>query len=392
MKKLIYIILLLLMLICFASCGIHTDSDNPTLDINENAAYDEKLDNTTKAISDDGYFVFTWMTYGELNVKEILKHKSDYEAYIDSLFLNMKETGITDCFVQVRPFADAMYDSEYFPISVYAEKAEDFEPLDVVINIAEKYKIGVHAWVNPYRISSGELSEDSVYLKEYKDDIISLSSGVYFNPASLKAQNLILSGIEELLIDYKIKGIHIDDYFYPEDIGNEDSKQYDKYVKEGGKKTLDAWRRENVNSLVSAVYLKVKSFGEDKIFSVSPCGNIEKNYNRLYADVYSWCGGGYCDIVLPQIYFGFENESLPFEKCFEDWLCITDREKVALMPGLALYKQGKEDEFAGNGKDEWLKRDDIISRQIALIKDKLCQGFALYSSSYINFSETFTEE
>ncbi len=393
MKKLIYTILLMLfVLLCFAGCGIHADQDNPTLDIHENAAYDGKLDNTTKAISDDDSFIFTWLTYGELNVTESLKEKKDYESYIDGLFKNMKEIGITDCFVQVRPFADAIYESELFPLSIYAEKAENFEPFEIIIAVGKKYGIGIHAWINPYRISSGKLSEDSVYYEEYKDDTITLSSGTFFNPASLEAHKLILSGVGEIMTKYDIKGIHIDDYFYPEAIENEDKKQYDKYKKDGGEKGLGDWRRENVNSLISAVYLKVKSFGEDKIFSVSPCGNIEKNYSRLYSDVYLWCKGGYCDIVLPQIYFGFENEILPFEKCLEDWLSITDSEKVKLIPGLALYKCGKEDKFAGKGKSEWQENRDIISRQVKLIKDKDCQGFALYSSSYINFSETFIKK
>ena len=152
------------------------------------------------------------------------------------------------------------------------------------------------------------------------------------------------------------------------------------------------WRRENVNSLVSAIYLKVKSYGEDKIFSVSPSGNITKNFSQLYADVYSWCKGGFCDMILPQIYFGFQNDALPFEDCFEEWLSITDSDKVILIPALALYKSGKEDSFAGSGEDEWLKNDDIISRQAKLIKSKDCKGFALYSSSYINFSEKFTAQ
>ena len=392
MKKLVYIIILIVMLMCLTGCGLHSDEDNPTLDINENAAFDGNLDNTDKSLNDEDSFIFTWMTYNELKVTDSLSKKGEYESYIEGLFTRMKEIGVTDCFVQVRPFADAVYESELFPRSIYAEKAEGFDPFETVMSVAQKYEIGVHAWINPYRISSGELSEDSVYYEKYKDEIISLSSGTYFNPASLKAQNLILSGIEEILGKYNVKGIHIDDYFYPETIENEDEKQYDLYKNNGGIKSLGDWRRENVSSLVSAMYLKVKSFGEDKIFSVSPCGNIEKNYSQLYADVYSWCRGGYCDMVLPQIYFGFGNDTLPFEKCLENWLAITDTGKVKLIPGLALYKCGKEDEFAGKGKSEWQENSDIISRQVKLIKEKECQGFALYSSTYINFSEIFTKK
>ena len=155
---------------------------------------------------------------------------------------------------------------------------------------------------------------------------------------------------------------------------------------------LSVLLKENVNSLVSAIYAKVKSFGEDKIFSISPAGNIKRNNDEIYADVKLWCKGGYCDIILPQIYFGFENETLPFEKCLDSWLELTDSEKVSLIPALALYKRGKEDIYAGKGKNEWLENDDVITRQIETLKSKNCQGFGLYSCSYINFSETFKAE
>ena len=388
-KKLVYIILLIVGCLMLAACGLHSDEDNPTLDIHEDAAFDGKLDDTTKAMNDEDSFIFTWLTYSELQVKEITKKQQDYEKYIESLFENMKKIFVTDCFVQVRPFADSVYPSKYYPLSVYAEKAEGFDVLESIITVAEKYDIDIHAWINPYRISYAQLSDGSVWLEDYKNHIMTLSSGTYFIPSSLKAQSLILSGVSELMAKYNIKGIHIDDYFYPEDITDEDEKDYGRYKKDGGKKEISAWRRENVNSLVSAIYSKVKSFGEDKVFSVSPAGNIDKNYNQLNADVYSWCKGGYCDIILPQIYFGFDNQTLPFDSCLDRWLSITDSERVTVLPGLALYKCGKEDDFAGTGKDEWKKHSDIISRQVKYLRDKNCKGFALYSSSYINFYEKF---
>ena len=390
LKKLLFFILLLALCTLFYGCGLHSDSDNPTLDIHENAVYDGKLDNTTNPVGNDEAFIFTWLTYSELCVTSELKNKEDYQKHIEGYFDSMREIGVTDCFVQVRPFADAMYESEIFPLSQYAVNADGFDVLETVIAVADKYGVGVHAWVNPYRISTKPLDENSVWFKEYKDSVMVLDSGVYLNPTDVEAQRLILSGVQELLGNYDVEGIHIDDYFYPEDIGDADDGWYEAYKKSGGKKDLASWRRENVNSLVSAMYLKVKSFGDHKIFSVSPTGNIDKNYTQLYADIYSWCKGGYCDMILPQIYFGFENSALPFEECLDRWLSITDTDKVKLVPGLALYKCGKEDMFAGDGKDEWLINSDIIKRQVECLRDKGCQGFSLYSSSYINFSETFT--
>lgn len=394
-KKLFCIIMTVAICFSLVGCGLYSSDDNPTLDVHEEAVFDDDEEDTSKAMSDEDSFLFTWMTYSEIRVTDALAEKTAYEKHIKGLFNNMKKIGVTDCFVQVRPFADAMYKSEYYPLSVYAEKAKDFDPFAVIVSLGKSHGVNIHAWINPYRISSSKLTSSNPYYEMSNSDaeyIVTTASGVYFNPCSLKAQTLILSGVEELMENYSIKGIHIDDYFYPADFGDKDTVQYESYCKKGGDKDIASWRRENVNSLIAAIYLKVRSFGEDKIFSVSPSGNIKKNYSQLYVDVYEWCKGGYCDIILPQIYFGFENESLPFGRCFEEWLNITDRDKVRLIPALALYKAGKEDVFAGDGKYEWKDKGDIISRQVKLMKESNCKDFALYSSSYINFSEKFTAQ
>ena len=107
-----------------------------------------------------------------------------------------------------------------------------------------------------------------------------------------------------------------------------------------------------------------------------------------------WCSeDGYCDIILPQIYFGFDNENLPFSETLSQWHEITKNAKKKLVPALALYKAGEQDIYAGEkGKDEWQKNSDIISRQVQCIKDLGINSFGLYSASYINFSKTFLSD
>ena len=120
--------------ICFllTGCALHDDDDNPILDIHENAAYEGKFYDNNDSDDEDS-FLFTWMTYSEIRVTDDLKTKTAYEKYIGGLFENMKRIGVTDAFVQVRPFADSMYPSEYFPLSIYAGKADSFDPFSVIV-------------------------------------------------------------------------------------------------------------------------------------------------------------------------------------------------------------------------------------------------------------------
>lgn len=387
---------LLLCLLSLCSCGIASQGDSDTLNFeNENIG-----DN----MNDDANFLFAsfeirgvWFSYLELKAAP-KSSEEEFSSYLEAEFKKYKDLGLNSVFLQVRPFADSIFESELFPSSSCVVKKQGeklpFDFLSVAVECAEKNGLSLHAWINPYRIlpKGGEMSSLSETSpgKTFKEpDIVSLPEGVFFSPASLKAQKLIISGVKEILEKYGVDGIHIDDYFYPSTEKEVDEKQYEEYKKSGGALPLADWRRENVNALVRGIYGAVKACPTKKIFSISPGGDIEKNRNIYFADVKKWGSEeGYCDVLMPQIYYGFKNESKPFEKCAEDWRALVKSKTVKLSAGLALYKVGKEDTFAGeSGKNEWKNEEEIISRQVEFLKDKKFDGFCLYSAQFVNFNE-----
>ncbi len=356
---------------------------------------------TTQTRESKELFRGAWISYFELTRNG--RSEQEYENYIRGLFLNMKEVSVTDVFLHVRAFGDAAYTSALFPpASFICEGAKElpFDVLSMALDLGKEYGMNIHAWINPYRALKGNdtssmpVCQMKTWIEDETQDVVSVNGRYYFNPSSDKAKKLIADGVREILTLYPdVKGIHIDDYFYPEGCGNFDAEDYAAYISEGGKLSLSDYRRENVNSLVSTLYSAVKSFGEDKIFSVSPSADIEKCYNSLYADVKLWAGSdGYCDLIMPQVYFGFENSSMPFVKTVDKWNKITKNCSERLVIGLALYKCGEIDEYAGSGINEWKENSDIIKRQVEYIKEKNIYGFSLYSSSFINFSESFLKK
>ena len=72
-------------------------------------------------------------------------------------------------------------------------------------------------------------------------------------------QQLILNGIREIVERYDVDGIHIDDYFYPSDVGDSVKELYDSYLYSGGNLSLNDWRKANVTSLVSGIYAMIKA-------------------------------------------------------------------------------------------------------------------------------------
>ncbi len=392
-----FVLVFLLFALAFLLCAC--DSNNR---INDETIYfgDDNIGNDLDG--NDGFLDISkemrgvWFSYLELKSAP-KSSKEEFSNYLDERFEKLKKLSVNCIFVQVRPFADAIYESEIFPSSncVVNKQGEKlpFDFLRVIIERAKKFSLSVHAWINPYRILSKDESEESLSKNSLGKtlsypDVVALSEGLFFSPASTEAQRLVISGVREILQNYAVDGIHIDDYFYPTTDEEIDKTQFEAYKERGGTMALSNWRRENVNALVRGIYTAVKDCSNKKIFSISPGGNIEKNRNVYFADVEKWGSeDGYCDILIPQIYFGFENEHLPFESCAKEWRKIVTNKNVSLCAGLALYKVGKEDLNAGSGKDEWKTKSDIISRQVEFLRQENYGGFCLYSLQFVNFNE-----
>ena len=80
--------------------------------------------------------------------------KKYYLRYLDSL----QALNINAVMFQVRPMADAFYDSPYEPWSKYITgrrgNKPSYDPLSWLISETHKRGIQFHAWINPYRIAT----------------------------------------------------------------------------------------------------------------------------------------------------------------------------------------------------------------------------------------------
>ena len=125
----------------------------------------------------------------------------------------------------------------------------------------------------------------------------------------------------------------------------------------------------------------VKDFDKNICFTISPSSDIDKNYNSHYADVNKWLTqNGYADYIIPQIYYGYENEDMPFKDTLLKWTSINSSK---LIIGLGIYKCGKKDVYAKSGESEWINDSDIISKQIIDVINNNLNGFSIYSSSFL---------
>ncbi len=339
-----------------------------------------------------------WVSYIDLNMNGTDYSQESFESKFDTIVDDALKNRFNTLIVQVRPFADALYDSDYFPtshVTFQTQGAElTYDPLEYMCKAAHDNNLRIEAWINPYRIKTTDfpdpLSDDNPYIKNKNLGVVT-DTGIYFNPAFPEVTELICNGVREILEKYPVDGIQFDDYFYPTQDKSFDSEAYNEYYSSQLNKgeeamSLDDWRVENVNSMLREVYKTVHETSDTAVFGISPQGNLINNA-KLYADVVTWCTTeGYADYICPQIYFSLDNPALTFEDALQDCIDIDFAPDVELYVGLAGYKSGSD---ADSGT--WLDRDDIIKTQIEIIREADINGFILYSYNSLVSEEASKE-
>lgn len=356
-------------------------------DINNIAALSSKA--TADTPESDEEMRGVWVSYMELSMEnESSKTQKAFEDKFTEIAQKCRDSGFNTLIVQVRPFCDALYKSSYFPWShiLTGTQGENpqYDALQIMCDICKENNLKIHAWINPYRVSSNEtpkkLSDNNPYIKNSEIGI-KTDNGIFLDPSNETAQQLICDGVKEIAENYDVDGIQFDDYFYPTEDESFDKKQYEAYIEKYGKEnsmSLDNWRMQNVNTLICKVYRTIKSVDSSVEFGISPQGNIGNN-DGLYADVKSWCTcKGFADYICPQIYFSLENPALTFEDCLNSWTSLDFDENVKLYVGLGGYKAGKGE----YDEETWLLSDSILADEYDILRNnKSVRGFMLYSYS-----------
>lgn len=351
---------------------------------------------TEAATEDEAEMRGMWVSYISLDMNASDMSEESFREKFSQITDIAKEYGCNALFVHVRAFCDALYESEIFPSShiLWGEQGakESYDALKIMCEICEKENLEIHAWINPYRVSTNSsefaLSEDNPYVKDNTLGV-EYDGGIYLNPAKKDVRSLIVEGVKEIIENYAVDGIHFDDYFYPTADESFDKAEYNQYLKafqsERDAMPLSEWRKNNVNMLVAEVYRAVKEYDPAIEFGISPQGNIENDL-EMGADVKSWSECvGYVDYICPQLYYSIENPALGFKAGLDEWLEFERHGDLKLYAGLAVYKAGTdadEGTWAGN---------DILSRELEIIRESRLDGYILYDYEAIT-SENAKEE
>ncbi len=324
-------------------------------------------------------------------------YRKDYRKILK----NLKAAGFTDIFFQVRPMNDAFYPSAISPWSRWMTGTEGktftdepaFDPLAFMVAETHRSGLKFHAWLNPYRVANGVKGGKAKYLsgldpknfaRQRPTLVLEQPAGgntcnLILNPGEPEVMNYLYRVIGEIVQQYDVDGIHMDDYFYPySDIGTADADTWKKY---GNGMALADWRRNNVDTMIRNIHNLLKNYNEkhekNVRFGVSPFGiwangkpsdealkQSKKNnkpilyrdegsmtggsqsYFKQYADTRKWVKEGWLDYIAPQLYWGFSHTIAAYAALTDWWVETVKGTDVDLYIGQGIYRQGSTADWA----------------------------------------------
>lgn len=266
---------------------------------------------------------------------------AETKNYLEDQLDKLKAAGCNAVVFQVRPSADALYDSELEPWSRFltgtAGKAPEpyWDPLEFMVEQSHARGMELHAWLNPYRVTSSnneKLVPDHIYHK-HPERFVKYDGKLYFDPGLPENREFIERVVEDIISRYDVDAIHMDDYFYPYPVKGKDFPDSKSYAEYGNGMDRGDWRRQNVNLLIEGLHetiaatkpwvrLGISPFGIWRNKSSDPKGsdtNGLQNYDELYADVLLWTEKGWVDYMLPQLYWTLEKKVASSEKLAYWW-------------------------------------------------------------------------
>lgn len=288
----------------------------------------------------------------------IANQKAEFIAILDSV----KAANMNAVFFQVRPEADAFYNSAYEPWSAHLGGTRGanpgYDPLAFAIEESHKRGIELHAWLNPYRFETSAKKyagttcdykalhpEWILDYAKYTGTTKTTDGITILDPGNPAVRKLIKNVVGDLLSKYDLDGIIFDDYFYAYAGTSTTLDSYSQGLYKPSGMTLSNWRRDNVNKMVADVYDTIQAVNPAIIFGVSPFGiwttqasiataqgltlpsgiTGSNMYEQIYCDPVAWLQQGKVDYISPQLYWTTTSTGQDYKKLCPWWSDVANK-------------------------------------------------------------------
>jgi len=294
-----------------------------------------------------------------------------------------KSYNLNGMFFQVRPEGDAFYPSGVSPWSEYLTGVQgvgvpnNFDPLSFVIEESHKANMEFHAWLNPYRLTpwrnrtkSKKEGLESLsthhYARRHPEWVFHYNGQLYLDPGNPEVTDFMVATVDEILNNYDVDAIHLDDFFYPYPypegekmiLFSDIAPDFDTYLRYriDETQTINEWREANINDLVYHLHKTIQRYNlthQSQVeFGISPfgiwaseeqkSGGSKTSPSQLsslveFVNTKLWIEARWLDYVVPQVYWSFDDPLSPFDVVAQWWNDVVSNSKTKLYIGLGLY-------------------------------------------------------
>lgn len=269
---------------------------------------------------------------------------------------------MTAVLFQIRPSSDALWPSPYEPwaqcLTGVQGRDPGWDPLGTAVTEAHARGLELHAWCNPYRAATStdrtKLAPDHP-ARLHPDWVVPYGTGLCYDPGLPEVRRHVQDAMLDAVRRYDIDALHWDDYFYPYPVAGQsfaDDASFRTYG--AGFPDRAAWRRDNIDRLVSETSARIKELKPHVAFGISPFGvwrnasvdplgsdtRATASYDDQHADSRKWVKEGWVDYVIPQLYWHIGHAPADYAKLVPWWDAVVRGTGVRLFLGEALYKVG----------------------------------------------------
>lgn len=343
------------------------------------------------------------------------QQKSEIIKMLD-LFKSMNFNAII---FQIRPAADAFYNSKYEPWSFYLNGTNNkapfpyYDPLAFMIQEAHKRGMELHAWLNPYRavVNYQEYRSNPFPLTYEKPEwFINYGNNKYFDPGIPEVRAYTKKIVTDIVQNYDVDAIHFDDYFYPYQIKDQEFDDHRSFKTFGGDfypDQRDNWRRQNVDRIIQELYITIKNIKPWVQFGISPFGVWrnhsddrrgstteagQTNYDHLYADILLWMKKGWLDYILPQVYWHIGHEKVDYEQIVQWWAANSFNTDLFIGHGLYRLANKVEDKAWNLQNPTQIERQLNLNTSISKIKGSVFFSATSFVKNPFNINELLKDQ
>ncbi len=326
----------------------------------------------------------------------------DQQAELLAMLDRARAMRLNAILLQIRPAADALYESKLEPWSSYLTGVEGrapepyYDPLTFAVKAAHERGLELHAWFNPYRArhpsATGPHARNHVtvahplWVRRY-------GNFEWMDPGAPAVLAHTVKVMLDVVKRYDVDGIHVDDYFYPypeskdgAEVPFPDSVSYAAYRTKGGSLGLSDWRRHNVDEFVRLLYEGTKRVKPWVKVGISPFGiwrpgypeSIKgfDSYEKLAGDSKKWINEGWVDYFTPQLYWPVAQTAQSYPVLLDWW--IGENTKARHM------WPGHNSSRAAQGGPAW--SPDELNNQVRATRDAKANSQGVAATGDIFFS------